>query len=88
MIILLSGEKKYSVEGEALDKINSMGRQIFETLERNDVAALGTQLRALHSYVKKNGVHADPYTNAEIIIPPVDCDANELRVFFNLHKAP
>ncbi len=88
MIILLSGEKKYSVEGEALDKVNSMGREIFEALERNDIAKMYAQLSALHSYVKENGTRVDPYKNADAVIPPADCDAKELRDFFNLQKTP
>jgi len=88
MIFLLSGEKKYSVEGEALEKVDLMGREIFEALERNDIATMCTQLKALHSYVKENGTRADPYKNADAVIPPADCDANELRDFFNLQKTP
>ncbi len=88
MIVLLSGEKKYSVEGSALDEVNLMGRAIYESLERNDIANIGSQLQALHSHVKENGIRADPYRNADLVVPPVNCDVNVLRELFNLQKVP
>lgn len=88
MIILLSGEKKYSVEGASLEKVDELGRLLYETLERGDSAQFKELLQNLHSFVKENGVNVDPLRKADLVIPSPICDANEFRALFNLQKTP
>lgn len=88
MIVLLSGGKKYSIDGEALEKVNTLGHLLYETLERDDSAQFNALLQTIHSFVKEKGVHVDPYRKADIIIPSITCDANEFRTLFKLQKTP
>jgi hypothetical protein len=88
MIILLSGDGKYSVEGTDLDSVLESGRRLYLLLKTESYEEFTRSLYQLHSYVKTNGRQVEILRSADVIVPPLNCDPRILGSIMGLHSAP
>ena len=90
MIILLSGNGKYSLEGTFLFTVEDAGKTLFSLLmegEEND-QEFTSKLIELHEFVKKNGIPVEVYKNADLILPPLHSNPGTMRAMLGLQKKP
>jgi hypothetical protein len=88
MIILLSGDGKYSMEGADLESVLESGRRLYLLLKGESYEEFALSLSQLHSFVKANGKHVEILRNADVIIPPLSCDPRILGSIMGLHNNP
>jgi len=88
MIILLSGDGKYSVKGTDLENVLESGRSLYMLLKTERYEEFAQSLYQLHSYVKANGSQVEIIRSADIIIPPLSCDPRILGSIMGLHNTP
>lgn len=88
MIILLSGDGKYSVEGQDLDETLESGRQLYLLLKAEKYEEFAQSLSQLHSYVRTRGRQVEILRSADIIIPPLTCDPRVLGSIMGLQRTP
>ncbi|MCS7097578.1 MAG: hypothetical protein NZ922_01155 [Candidatus Methanomethyliaceae archaeon] len=79
MIVLLSGYGKFFIEDELTDFIIKEGCRLFSLLSENKFEEFSLALRNLHEYVKKIGKPVSILKNADIIIPPLDTDPEDIK---------
>jgi hypothetical protein len=86
LIILLSGNGKYSLEGTFLFAVEDAGKTLFSLLmegEKND-QEFTSKLIELHEFVKKNGIPVE----ADLILPPLHSNPGTMRAMLGLQKKP
>jgi hypothetical protein len=88
LIILLSGDGKFLLEGKNLDTALESGRQLFSLLREDRIQEFSEALDELHSFVKQKGQPVEIYHNADIIVPPVKCDPRTIQSIMRLQKTP
>jgi hypothetical protein len=88
LIILLSGDGKFSLEGKNLDAALKSGRQLFSLLKEDRFQEFSETLDQLYSFVKQNGQPVEIYHNADIIVPPVKCDPRTIQSIMGFQKTP
>jgi hypothetical protein len=88
MIILLSGDGKYAVEGTDLDNVLESGRHLYQLLKTENYEEFARSLYQLHSYVKANGKQVETLRSADVIVPPFNCEPRILGSIMGLHSAP
>ncbi|MGA2573797.1 MAG: hypothetical protein ABSF36_06295 [Candidatus Methanomethylicaceae archaeon] len=88
MIILLSGDGKFLLEGKSLDTALESGRQLFSLLREDRIQEFSEALDELHSFVKQKGQPVEIYHNADIIVPPVKCDPRTIQSIMGFQKTP
>lgn len=84
MIILLSGNGKYSLDGENLERVFEKGRKLFLLLKEQKYEEFSLTLKEVHEFVEKNGKSVEMLKNADIIIPPVKFNPQQIREIFGL----
>ena len=88
MIVLISGDGKYMVEGESVDNIMENGRRLFALLKESNYEEFSTSLKKLHEFVKESGREVEIYRPAEIILPPIGCDPRLVQALFGFQRKP
>lgn len=88
LIILLSGDGKFLLEGKSLDTALESGRQLFSLLREDRIQEFSEALDELHSFVKQKGQPVEIYHNADIIVPPVKCDPRTIQSIMGFQKTP
>jgi len=88
MIILLSGDGKYSVEGKDLDAVLETGRTLFSLLKEDKDEEFSRTLREIHRFVRGKGTPVEIYRSADVIIPPLDCDPKVMKSVLGIQKSP
>lgn len=88
MIILLSGEGKYSLEGQELDAVLESGRRLYLLLKEARYDEFSQSLSQLHSYVTAKGKQVEILRNADIIVPPLGCDPRVIGSIMGLQSTP
>jgi len=88
LIILLSGDGKYSLSGEDLEEALERGRMLFKLLKENRMEDFSNELSDLHSFVKERGHSVEIFRNAEVIIPPIKCDPQAIHSIMGFQKSP
>lgn len=79
MIILLSGDSKYSVNGKDLDAVLEAGRELFILLKEGKDKDFNHTLKEIHKFVQMNGKLVEIYRSADVIIPPVKSDPKVIK---------
>lgn len=79
MIVLLSGCGKFFIEDEFADFIIREGCRLFSLLSENKLEEFSLTLKNLHEFIKKIGKPVSILKNADIIIPPVDLDPEDIK---------
>lgn len=88
LIILLSGNGKFLLEGKNLEAALESGRQLFRLLKEDRLQEFSEVIDELHSFVKQNGRQVEIYYNADIIVPPVKCDPRIIQSIMGFQKIP
>lgn len=86
MIVLISGNGKYAVEGEDLDSLMKDGRVLFDLLKKSNYEEFTYCLNRLHEFVKKHGKVTEIYRPADIILPPLNCDPRIVQTLMGIQK--
>jgi len=84
MIILLSGDGKYYLEGEDLEHVFLEGRKLFSLLKQGKYEEFSLLLKDLHRFVKEKGKPVDILKVADIIIPPAKSNPFIMKEIFML----
>jgi len=84
MIVLLSGDGKYYLDGDDLEHIFLEGRRLFSLLKEKKFEEFSLSLIDLHEFVKKKGKPVDILKTADIIIPPAKSDPSLMNDLFML----
>jgi hypothetical protein len=87
MIVLISGDGKYSLEGADLETVMDCGRQLYALLKEGNFREFSAGLRELHDIVKRRGKPVDIFRVVDVIIPP-DCEPHLLVLLMGLQKTP
>jgi hypothetical protein len=88
MIVLLSGKAKYAIEGKELDFVLESGRRLYFFLKEGRYHEFSWSLSQLHSYVMDNGKQVEILRNADIIVPPLDCDPRVIGSILGFQSTP
>jgi len=84
LIVLLSGDGKYSLEGDDLEEVLTRGRTLYSSLKDDRTDEFETRLLELREFVRKKGRPVEIFRGAEIIIPPANCSPEILRSVLGL----
>lgn len=79
MIVLLSGDGKYSLEGKDLDTVLETGRTLFSLLKQDKDEEFSRTLREIHRFVRGKGTLVEIYRSADVIIPPLEVDPKVMK---------
>ena len=82
IIVLLSGDNKFALDIKYKDFIIEEGKKLFNMLKENQLEDFLKSLRELHEFIKKNGRPTDILRRADIIIPPLNINPEDLREIF------
>lgn len=88
MIILLSGDSKYLVNGKDLDTVLETGRQLFILLKEGKDEDFTNTLKELHQFVQKTGKPVEIYRSADVIIPPIKSDPRIIKSVLGIQNCP
>jgi len=88
MIVLLSGKGKYSLEGKELETVLESGRSLYVLLKEERYTEFSQSLYQLHSFVMANGRQVEILRNADIIVPPLECDPRIMGSVMGLQSSP
>jgi len=79
LIVLLSGDGKYSLEGKDLDTVLETGRTLFSLLKQDKDEEFSRTLREIHRFVRGKGTLVEIYRSADVIIPPLEVDPKVMK---------
>lgn len=88
MIVLLSGYGKFFIEEKFIDFIIEEGCRLFSLLSENKFEEFSLALRNLHEYVKKIGKPVSILKSADIVIPPLDTNPEDLKSVLGIYNTP
>jgi hypothetical protein len=88
LIVLLSGNGKYAMEGKDLDRVLETGRGLFSLLKEDKDEEFSRSLREVHRFVRGKGTPVEIYRIAGVIIPPVECDPKVMKGVLGIQKSP
>ena len=88
MIILLSGDGKYLLEGNEVETVLNAGRNLYSYIRDDRFQDFLKTLKELHEFVKAKGSPVEIFRPADLIIPPVDCDPRLIQLSLGLQKIP
>jgi hypothetical protein len=88
MIVLLSGEGKYSLDGKELDTVLKSGRRLYLLLKEERYDEFSHSLSQLHSYVIANGKQVEILRVADVVVPPLNCDPRIMGSIMGVQSAP
>jgi hypothetical protein len=88
MIVLLSGEGKYSLDGKELDTVLESGRRLYLLLKEERYDEFSHSLSQLHSYVIANGKQVEILRVADVVVPPLNCDPRIMGSIMGVQSAP
>lgn len=84
MIVLLSGNGKYYLDGENLEHIFEEGRRLFHLLKDGKFDEFSSSLTNLHKFIKTKGKPIEVLKTADIIIPPTTSNPSLMKEIFGL----
>jgi hypothetical protein len=82
IIVLLSGDNKFALDIKYKNFIIEEGKKLFNMLKESRLEDFSRSLKELHEFIKKNGKPIDVLRGADIIIPPLNIDPQDLREIF------
>lgn len=88
MIVLISGDGKYSIEGSDLDEVLERGRGLYALLKESRFGEFSPALRELHDIVRQRGKPVEIFRVVDVIIPPADCDPQLMSQMMGLQRTP
>jgi len=88
MIVLLSGKGKYSLEGKELETVLESGRSLYVLLKEERYTEFSQSLYQLHSFLMANRRQVEILRNADIIVPPLECDPRIMGSVMGLQSSP
>jgi len=88
LIILLSGDSKYSVNGKDLDAVLETGRKLFILLKEGKDEDFTHTLGEIHKFVQMKGKPVEIYRSADMIIPPIKSDPKVMKSVLGIQKSP
>lgn len=84
MIVLLSGDGKYYLDGKDLEHVFTEGRRLFSLLKEKKFEEFSLLLADLHEFVRKKGSPVEILKTADIIIPSVKSNPSLMNELFTL----
>jgi hypothetical protein len=88
LIVLLSGNGKYLLEGDDVEAVLEAGRNLYSLVRDDRGYEFHKTLSELHDFVKTKGTPVEIFRPVDFIIPPPDCDPQIIRQAFGLQKTP
>jgi hypothetical protein len=84
MIVRVSGEGQYELDGDALKRLDQLDDQLVDAMNRGDTEGFRSRLQETVQLVQQDGtpVAAERVVPSDVIIPPGDIDLDEARQFF------
>ncbi|GEM_PF-1110273 len=88
MIVLLSGEGKYSLEERDTERLLEIGKELYHLLSEGRDREFALRLGELHAFVKRKGKKVEIFRLTDIVIPPADVDPAMMERIFGFQKSP
>ncbi len=83
MIVRILGEGQWDVDASHLEALNELDSALEKAVETEDEAAFESSLHALLAAVREWGNHVpdDDLVESDLILPPADASAHEVKEF-------
>ena len=80
MIIRISGDGQYQIDGSVLDQINAVDEDLEDAMQARDQERFSRELSRLLTLVRDGGerLDADHLAPSELILPPEDISLAEI----------
>lgn len=84
MIVRISSEGQFRLDGAHLDRLNELDNQIVERVAKDDEQGFAQLFQQMLAYVRQQGtpLGAEEFVESDVVVPPPETTLEEARHLF------